>query len=105
MIDAEEGGVLDDVHAFLMAVVRVRAPMDIGQQAGGMAKPAFFLSFLIEQRLHEAVGPITELLGMAWRAEKSRLNCAAATKQRILFSLRRVEHFVEKTFRTRSPKT
>jgi len=40
MIDAEEGGVLDDVHAFLMAVVRVRAPMDIGQQAGGMAKPA-----------------------------------------------------------------
>jgi hypothetical protein len=42
MIDAEESGVLDDVHAFLVAVVWVRAPVDIGQKASGMAKPAFF---------------------------------------------------------------
>ncbi len=32
MIDAEEGPVLDDIHAFLLAAVGVRAPVDIGQE-------------------------------------------------------------------------
>ncbi len=39
VIDADEGGVGDEVEALLAAVFRMRPPADIGEQAGGVAEP------------------------------------------------------------------
>ena len=39
MVDAEKAGVRDDVERLLAAIVRMRAPADVGEQAGGVAQP------------------------------------------------------------------
>ncbi len=39
MVDADEGRVGDDVERLLAAIVRMRAPADVGEQAGGVAQP------------------------------------------------------------------
>ena len=49
MIDADEGGVGDDVERLLAAIIRMRAPADVGEQAGGVAQAAF-LRGLVECR-------------------------------------------------------
>ena len=36
MIEADEGGVRDDAQALLAAIVGMRPPADIGEQAGGV---------------------------------------------------------------------
>ena len=38
MVDADEGGVGDDVEALLAAIIGMGAPADVGQQAGRMAQ-------------------------------------------------------------------
>src|SRR5436853_510433 len=48
MVDPDEGRMGDDVERLLAAVVRMRAPTDVRQQAGGTAQP------LLLQRLVEA---------------------------------------------------
>jgi hypothetical protein len=37
MVDADESGVGDDVERLLAAIIRVGAPADVGEQAGGAA--------------------------------------------------------------------
>ncbi len=37
MIDADEGGMRDDVQRLRAAIFRMRPPADVGEQAGGMA--------------------------------------------------------------------
>ena len=98
MIDTEESGVLDDVHAFLVAVVWMGAPVDIGQKASGLAKPAFFRGFLDVHGFHESAGPIAELPGMAGRAGEELIELRRRDEQRILPALLHVEHFIKQPF-------
>ena len=41
VIDRDEGGVGDDVERLLAAIVGMRPPTDVGEQASGMAQPPF----------------------------------------------------------------
>ena len=50
MVDADEGGVGDDVQALLAAIVGMRAPADIGEQAGRRAKPLLLVGLLEAER-------------------------------------------------------
>ena len=47
MIDADEGGVGDDVERLLAAIIGMRAPADVGKQAGGLTQ-ALLLRALVE---------------------------------------------------------
>ena len=65
MVDADEGRVRDDVERLLAAIVGMRAPADVGEQAGGVAQ-ALLLGGLVDPgRGHEAVGPVGQFLAMA----------------------------------------
>ena len=57
MVDADEGRVGDDVERLLAAIVGMRAPADIGEQAGGVAQPPLLGGLVDAGRRHEAVGP------------------------------------------------
>ena len=47
MVDADEAGMRDDVERLLAAIVGMRAPADIGKQAGRLPQP-LFLRRLVE---------------------------------------------------------
>ena len=49
MVDGGEAAMGDDVERLLAAIVRVRAPADIGQQAGRVTQPPL-LGRLVEPR-------------------------------------------------------
>ena len=42
MIDADEGGMGDDIHRLLAAIIGMRPPANIGEQTGGAAQPQLF---------------------------------------------------------------
>jgi len=71
MVNPREGGVLDKIQAFLAAIIRMRAPIHIRQEAGRVAKPLFLGGFLEMRGFHEVIGPGAKILGVARRAEKS----------------------------------
>ena len=49
MVDADERRVRDDVERLLAAIIRMRAPADIGEQAGRMTQ-ALLLGGLVDAR-------------------------------------------------------
>ena len=49
MVDADEARMRDDVERLLAAIVGMRAPADVGQQARGMAQP-LLLGVLVDAR-------------------------------------------------------
>src|SRR5712691_10972547 len=57
MVDAGEGGIGDDVERLLAAIIGMRAPADIGEQASSVAQPFLLGGLLDLDRLQEAVGP------------------------------------------------
>ena len=46
MVDAAEAAVRDDVERLLAAIIRVRPPADIAEEARGMAQPLFLRRFV-----------------------------------------------------------
>ncbi len=63
MIDAGESAVHHDIEALLAAIIGMGAPIDIGEQAGGMTQPFVLRAFFKPQRIHETVGPLPQILG------------------------------------------
>ena len=68
MVDRHERRIGDDVERLLAAIVGMRAPADIGEQAGGMAQSPLLGGLVEAGRGHEAVGPGDQLLAMGRRA-------------------------------------
>ena len=64
MIDPHKRGVGDDVQALLAAIVGVRAPADVGEEAGRGSKPLLFLAFLKAERAYRRLRPWDQLLAM-----------------------------------------
>ena len=64
MIDAGKAGVGDQVEALLAAVVGVRAPADVGDEAGGIAQAPFLGRLLGAGRLEQRIRPLAQLPGV-----------------------------------------
>ena len=71
MVDADEGGVGDDVQALLAAIVGMRAPADVGEQAGRRAQPLLLRRLLEAERGH-APAPSTGSAPRACAGERER---------------------------------
>src|SRR5204862_518224 len=64
MVGGEEAVVRDHVERLLAAVIRMRAPADIGQETGRVTQPPLLRVFLKARGIHEAVGPADQFLAM-----------------------------------------
>ena len=64
MIDGDEGRIGDDVERLLAAIIGMRPPADVGEQAGGMAQPPLLRRLVEADRRHETVGPVDQLFAM-----------------------------------------
>ena len=87
MVDGDEGAVRDDVHRLLAAIIRMRAPADIGQETGGMAQPLLVGGLVEAGRRHEAVGPIDQFLAVMRRARAQHVEVGGRRDQRIARAL------------------
>jgi hypothetical protein len=67
VIDRAEIAVGDQVQRLLAAIVRMRAPADVGNEAGRVAPAAFFRCLGDIGGLDEAAGPVEQLLGVLGR--------------------------------------
>src|SRR5437868_5940685 len=64
LVVAAEGGLRDQDQALLAAVVGVRAPADVGEQAGGVAQAPLLLGLVGAGRLEQRIAPGTQLEGV-----------------------------------------
>ena len=78
MVDADEGGVGDDVEALLAAIVGMRAPADIGEQAGRRAQPLVLRILLEAERGHGLLRPGISSSPCAGERERSSDSSRAA---------------------------
>src|SRR5262249_17186671 len=92
MINADKGGVGDDVERLLAAIVRMRAPADVSQETGGVAQPPLLGGLLDPGRGHEAVSPGDQLLAMRRRARAKHIELLGGRNQRILPALFGIQH-------------
>src|SRR5688572_33128620 len=83
MIDADEAGIGDQVEALLAAIVRMRPPADIGEQAGGVAEPPLRRRLVQAEAVEEAVAPGTQLLAMLRRARAQKVELVGGGEQRV----------------------
>ncbi len=83
MIDADEAGIGDQVEALLAAIVRMRPPADIGEQAGGVAEPPLRRRLVQAEAVEEAVAPGTQLLAMLRRARAQEVELVGGGEQRV----------------------
>ena len=95
MIDADEAGMGDDVERLLAAIVRMRAPADVGEQAGGVAQPLLLGALVDAGRRHERVGPGDQLLAVLRRARAQQIELVRRGDQRVLLALVGVEQRIE----------
>ena len=96
MVDRHERRIGDDVERLLAAIVGMRAPADIGEQASGVAQAAFVARLVEPRRRHETVGPGDQLLAMRGRARAQHVELARGRDQRILLALAcSLEHGIE----------
>ena len=95
MVDADEGRMRDDAQRLLAAVVGMRAPADVGHQAGGVAQP-LLLGILVDAgRRHEGVGPADQLLAVLRRARAQPVQLLGGGEQRVLLALLGVEQRIQ----------
>ena len=90
-----KAGVRDDVERLLAAIVGMRAPADVGEQAGGVAQPLLLGVLVDAGRRHEGVGPGDQLLAVLRRARAQQVQFLRRGDQRILLALLGVEQRVE----------
>lgn len=68
VVDAAEAGMGNDIEALLTAIVRMRAPADVRQQAGSVAQAPLLIGLLGARWREQLVGPRIELGCMLGRA-------------------------------------
>ena len=95
MVDRHEGRIGDDVERLLAAIIRMRAPADIGEQAGGVPQPALLGGLVEPGGGDEPVGPRDQLLAMGGRARAQQVELGGGGDQRILAPLLLVEQRIE----------
>ena len=83
MIHAHEGGVLDHRDALLAAVIRMRPPADIRQQAARVAQAALVGGLVTVQGRDEPIRPGDQLLAVARRARAQDVEFRRRGQQRI----------------------
>ena len=67
MVHPAQAGMGDRIDALLAAIVRMGPPVDVGQQAGGMAQSALFGRFFQRRIGEELIGPVAEFIGVRER--------------------------------------
>ena len=95
MIDRGEAAMGDDVERLLAAIIGMRPPADIGQQARGVAQPALLGGFVEAGGRHETIGPVDQLLAMARRARAQLVEIARRLDQRVLLLVLLLEQRIE----------
>ncbi len=81
----------NDVQRLQAAVIRVRAPADIGEQTGGLTITAFLFRLLDPEVRHHAARPVREFAGVFRRAGPQNGNFVRRRQQRVLGALVIVE--------------
>ena len=95
VVDTDEGCVRDDVERLLAAIIRVRAPANVGEQTSGMAI-ALLVGGLVEPGgRHEAVGPADEFLAVGGRTRAQQVEVLGGGEERIARALLRVEQRIK----------
>src|ERR1700745_574201 len=90
VIDTDEGSVRDDVERLLAALVRGRAPANVGEQTGGVGI-ALLVGGLVESGgRHEAVGPADEFLAVGGRTRAQKVEVLGGGEERIARALPRI---------------
>src|SRR5690349_7245333 len=97
MIDADEGGMGDEVEALLAAIFRMGPPADVTEQAGCNAEARFFSRLVEAEGLEHHSRPWAQLLHVPGRARAQIGELLAGRNQRILRLLLAVEEVVEMT--------
>ena len=87
VIDAGNRGMRQKIEALLAAVICMRPPVDVADEAGGMAQPALVGRFLGPGRLEENVCPLAQLEGVLDRARAPARIVEAEAQQRVLAPL------------------
>src|SRR6201999_3591926 len=98
MGDAAEIAVGDEVERLLATVIRMHPPSDVGEQAGGVTQPAFFLGFPDFDDPEQAIGPVDQLLRMTRRAGEQLVEVLRRAEQAVLGALELRQHFVKQAF-------
>src|SRR5208282_3581620 len=95
MVDRGEAAMGNDIERLLAAIIGMRTPADIGQQAGGVTKPAFLARFIEAGGGHETVGPYDQLFAVARRARAQSVETACRFDERILLLVLLFEQRIE----------
>ena len=98
MIDGGEAAVGDDVERLLAAVIGMRPPADVGEQARGMTQAAFVGGLIEARRSHETVGPFDQLFAMARRARAQLIETARGLDECVLLLVLLLEQRIEQPF-------
>src|SRR5262245_61240249 len=98
VIDPDEGAVGDEVQALDAAIIRVRPPADIREQAGRVAEPPLLRRLGRAGRAEQGIGPEAELIGAVERARAPAGNVAASRDQRIFALLVFAQQAVQQSF-------
>ena len=85
----------DDVERLLAAVIGMRAPADVGEQARGVAQPPLLGGLVKAGRGHEAVGPADQFFAVARRARAQLIEIARRLDQRVLLLVLLLEQRIE----------
>ena len=95
MVDRDEGGIGDDVERLLAAIIGMRAPADVGDQAGGVTQAALVGALVEAGRGHEAVGPGEQLFAMGGVTRAQDVELVGGGNQRVLAALLRIQQRIE----------
>ena len=95
MIDRRKAAMGDDVERLLAAIVGMRPPADIGEQARRMTQAALLAGFVEAGRFHEAVGPLDQLFAVARRARAELIEMPRRLDQRVLLLFLVLEQRIE----------
>ncbi len=94
MGDAAEIAVGDEVERLLATVIRMHAPSDVGQQAGGVTQPALLLGLPELGHPDQAIGPVDQFLRMARRPREQLVEVLRRAQQAVLGALELRQHFI-----------
>src|ERR1700691_411567 len=97
MVDGGEAAMRDNIERLLAAVIGVGAPADIGQEARGVAKPAFFGDLIEPGRRYEPISPFDQLFAVAGRTRPQAVELARRFDQGVLFLVFLLEQRIEQT--------
>src|SRR6187399_2928388 len=95
MIYGDKSRIGNDIERLLPAIVGMRTPTNVREEARGMSQTAFFMCLVEPGGAHEAIRPDNHLLRMRWGAGAKHVELARCRKKGILLARPLVEHGIE----------